>query len=401
MIFHYVAADKDGNLKEGSLEVDDFKQALTQLAGQELKPISVKPVKRADSKTHQLFGGISLPDKIFLAKYLSLMLKVGTDLLAAIDILIADFEKAAMKNFLLEVRDNLSRGQPFYAAFARYPKVFSPVFINLVKAAETSGNLQETFDALSASLARQAALRNSIKSALVYPVILLISSLAIFIFLVTFALPKIAGIFLEGGIDPPVFSRVVFGIGLYINEHVLVFGVTFIVLAVFVTYFFWKSAVGRRIAQRIFSKLPLVRKVFKDLAVQRFASTSSSLMKSGLPIVQTIDIAADTVGVEEFQIGLKRISKEGLTKGLTVGEAFKRETAFPKLVTNLIAVSEKAGHLEEVLDTISQFYADKAEGSIKSLVSFLEPILLLVMGLLVGLVALSIIIPIYQLTSQF
>jgi len=124
-------------------------------------------------------------------------------------------------------------------------------------------------------------------------------------------------------------------------------------------------------------------------------------MKAGLPIVQTIDIAADTVGGEDFRISLKRISREGLTKGLTVGEAFKRETVFPRLVTNLMAVSEKAGHLEEVLDTISGFYADRAEGSIKSLVSFLEPILLMTMGLLVGLVALSIIIPIYQLTAQF
>lgn len=401
MIFHYVAADKEGNLKEGSLEGDDFKQALLQLASKGLRPVSVKPVTKADSKTQQLFGGINLADKIFLVKYLSLMLQMGTDLLVAIDILIADFDKPAMKNFLLEVKDNLSRGQPFYAAFARYPKLFSPVFINLVKAAEASGNLQETFSDLSLSLNRQAVLRNNIKSALIYPVILLISSLAIFTFLVTFALPKIAGIFTEGGVDPPVFSRVVFGIGLYINEHILVFGSTILVLAVFMVYFFSKSLVGKRVIQKTFSRLPIIRKVFRDLAVQRFASTTSSLMRAGLPIVQTIDIAADTVGVEEFRISLKRISQEGLTKGLTVGEAFKREMVFPRLVTNLIAVSEKAGHLEDVLETLSQFFADRTEASIKSLVSFLEPVLLMVMGLLVGLVALSIIIPIYQLTAQF
>lgn len=401
MIFHYVAADKDGKVTEGSLEVDDFRQALSQLASRGLKPISVKPVSGAGAVGRRIFGGINLADKIFLTKYLSLMLEVGTDLLAAVDILIADFEKPAMKKFLLEVRDNLTRGQPFYTAFARYPRIFSPIFVNLVKAAETSGNLQETFDNLSVSLNQQQELRNRIRSALIYPAILLISSMAIFIFLVTFALPKIARIFLEGGINPPVFSRVVFSIGLFINENALLFMVAILAGVVFGVYFFWKTLAGRRVIQRIFGRLPLVKKVYRDLAVQRFAATTSSLMKAGLPIVQTINIAADTVNVEEFRVSLKRISEEGLTKGLTVGDAFKREVVFPRLVTNLIAVSEKAGHMEVVLDTIANFFAARAETAIKSLVAFLEPILLLIMGLLVGLVALSIIIPIYQLTAQF
>lgn len=384
------------------MEVDDFTQALQYLAGKELRPISVKPIKESEGfGARRVFGNINLTDKIFLTRYLSLMLRVGTDLLSAINILISDFDKPALKNFLLEVRDNLGRGQPFYAAFARYPRIFSPVFINLVKAAEASGNLQQTFEELSVSLGREAALRNSIRSALVYPVILLVTSMSIFIFLVTFALPKIAKVFSDGGINPPLFSRVVFGIGLFINAHALLFIPGLIIIVVFSAVFFWKFDVGRKLAQRMFSRLPLIKTVYRELAVQRFATTTSSLMKAGLSIIQSLNIAAETVNVLEFRASLLRISEEGLAKGLTIGEAFRKETVFPKLVTNLIAASERAGHLEDLLQTLSEFYASRAESAIKSLVSFLEPILLLFMGLLVGLVALSIVIPIYQLTAQF
>ena len=154
-------------------------------------------------------------------------------------------------------------------------------------------------------------------------------------------------------------------------------------------------------AQGFFSRLPLVRNVYRELALERFASTMSSLMKAGLPIVQTIRITAEAVGQEAFRISLLRIGEEGLSKGLTIGEAFRREIIFPKVVTNLMAISEKAGHLEDVLATLAEFYASGVEARIKALVSVLEPMLLLIMGVLVAVIALSIIVPIYQLTTQF
>ena len=124
-------------------------------------------------------------------------------------------------------------------------------------------------------------------------------------------------------------------------------------------------------------------------------------MRAGLPIVQTISIAADTVGLDSYRTALLRIANDGLAKGLTIGEAFRRETVFPKMVSNLVAISEKAGHLEEVLDTLAQFYETNIDANIKALVSLLEPMMLLVMGVMVAIIALAIIVPIYQLTTQF
>lgn len=402
MLYHYVAADASGKVIEAEIDADDLKSVLQYLAGKQLRPISVKPLKEVGVGIGRFFEGkITMADKVFLTKYLSLMLKVGTDLLSIINILISDFEKPAVRNFLLEVRDNLSRGQPFYKAFELRQRIFSKTFISLVKAAETSGNLQETFEELSESLVQESELRSKIRAALIYPLILLGASFSIMIFLVTFALPRIAKVFSEGGIQTPLFSRVVFGIGLFIGSNIWIIVAILAGIVILALYFYYKTEIGKRVFDEMLSHTPLIREIYRELAIQRLASTISSLMKAGLPIIETTKVAADVVGLSEFRYSLLRVANEGLVKGLTLGEAFKREVVFPKALTNLMAISEKAGHMEEVLKTLADFYAANVDTKIKSLVSLLEPLLLLLMGILVATITLSIIVPIYQLTTQF
>ncbi|MGD1003789.1 MAG: type II secretion system F family protein [Minisyncoccia bacterium] len=223
MLFHYVAADEAGKMTEGEYEADALGDVLRFLGGKQLRPISVKPIKQVKLGFMEgLFGNINTSDKVFLTKYLALMLRVGTDLLSAINILLMDFDKPAMRNFLLEVREDLSKGQPFYQAFARHPKDFSPTVINLVKAAEESGSLQKTFETLSVSLEKESEIRSKIKSAMIYPIVLVCMATAIMTFLVTFALPKVANVFSQSGITPPWFSQVVFTVGLFIGANILI-----------------------------------------------------------------------------------------------------------------------------------------------------------------------------------
>lgn len=346
-------------------------------------------------------GGISTEDKVFLTKYITLMLRVGTDLLSAINILIADFDKPAVRNFLLEVRDDLGHGEPFYVPFSKHPRDFSPTFISLVKAAETSGNLEKTFNNLSTTLEQEAELRSRVRSAMIYPIVLVCVASAILIFLTTFALPKVAGVFSNSGVQPPLFSEIVLGAGLFIGANIFPIIGIILVLGGATAWVVTKTDPGRRIFQSFLSHLPLIRGIYRDLAIQRMASTISSLMKAGLPITQTISVAADTVGIREYKDALVRIANDGLAKGLTIGEAFRREPVFPKMVSNLVAISEKAGHIDEVLGTLADFYAATVDAKITAAVSLLEPILLLVMGVMVATIALSIIVPIYQLTTSF
>ncbi|MDO8664871.1 MAG: type II secretion system F family protein [Candidatus Liptonbacteria bacterium] len=401
MLYHYSAADKTGKIVEAEMDADNLGQVLHFISQKEMKPLSVKPIKTAKGGFFGLFGGITLTDKLFLTKYLSLMLKVGTDLLSAVNILISDFDKPAMRNFLLEVRENLSSGRPFYQAFANYPRTFSVVFVNLIKSSEVSGNLQQTFEDLSVSMQNEAELRSKVRSAFIYPIILTVMAFIIIGFLVTFALPKIANSFLQAGIKPPAFSRIVFGVGLFVGDNIMLLSLSLLAIVSSLTYFFWRNPVGRRVASRIMESLPVIKTIYSDIAIQSFAYTFGSLMKAGIPIIQSINITTEVVGSEKFKVSLRRIAEEGLTKGLTIGEAFRRERVFPNVVSNLIAISEKAGHLEEVLKTLAEFYQTNVESGIKGLVSLLEPALLLIMGIMVAIIALAIIIPIYQLTAQF
>ncbi len=402
MRFHYIAFQSTGKVVEGNADGKDQAEVLAYLAKSGLRPISVKPLELGLSKYKKsLFGAkISLSDKIFLTKYLSLMLKVGTDLFKAIDILIADFDKPAVKALMLEIRGSLERGEPFHTTFLHYSNFFSPVFVNLIKAGETSGSLDHVLEDLSTSLEKESDLRSRLRGALVYPILLLVMAFLILTFLVTFALPKIADVFSGGGFNPPIFSRIVFAIGLFLGKYIVFFWGAGILIIGGLFLFFKKSKTGPLIFGRILSTAPLIKNVTGKLALQRFASTFSSLLKSGLPILDSLEITAQAVGQADIRDALRRISREGISRGLTVGDSFKREKVFPAVVSNLVAVSEKAGHLDEILKSLGDFYEKEIDSSVKTLVSFLEPALLIVIGFIVAVIALSIIVPIYQLVGQ-
>ncbi len=402
MQFRYVASQKDGRVVEDQIEAKDTAEVLQFIVSRGMKPVSIKPAEISGKGAKGLFGGkITLTDQVFLSKYLALMLKIGTGLLQAINILIEDFDKPAVKSFLLEVKANLERGQPFFSTFAKHPKVFSQVYINLIRAGEASGNLDTVFENLTTSLSKEKGMRDQIKGALIYPILLLSASVLILVFLVMFALPKIAAVFSQSGFTPPLFSRVVFAVGLFFGQYGAYILGFFVLLLILFIVFFKNVLVFRRLITSIVAEIPVVKDIVRKIALQRFAATLSSLIKAGIPLTDALEITAQAVGNVELREALIRVSREGLAKGLTVGEAFKREPFFPKTVVNLIAISEKAGHIEEVLGTLAEFYVSEIDGSLKTLVSVLEPAMLLVIGFVIGLIALSIIIPIYQLTTQF
>jgi len=400
MKYRYTASNSSGKIVDGNTEAKTAAEVLGFLAGQGLKPISIKSMGNVEVLGFKkMFGAaITTQDKVFLTKYLALMLKVGTDLYKAIDILIADFDKQAMKLLLIEIKDSLAKGQPLYSTFARYPRYFSSVFVNMIKAGEASGNLDKVLEDMSASLEKQENLRKKIKSVLVYPAVLLSLTLLIMLGLVSFALPKIAEIFTSSSLKPPLFSRVVFAIGLFLGDNLYIILPGIIGLSLGAFFFFRRTAIGRRYFDRILNKTVAINQVIFRIAIQRFASTLASLLKAGMPIIDALEITASAVGFPELEAAILRV-KVSVTKGLTIGESFQKETFFPKVVVNLISVSEKAGHIDDILVTLGDFYEFEIESSIKTLLSLVEPILLVFIGGIVGMIALAIIVPIYQLVG--
>ena len=403
MLFHYLAQDAKGHIKEGNINQPNTQAVLEYLTTQKLKPLSVKPLMLEKGKK-ELFvfkKGLSLTDKVFLTKYLALMLKVGTDLFSAIDILIEDFESGPARRFLLETRANLERGEPFWKTFSQHPDYFSPVVTNLIKAGEASGNLETTLNQVSSSLERDKNLQTKVKSSLIYPVVLMIMSLFMIIFLVTFAVPRLGEMFLGTGQAIPTYTRIVLSTGMFLNRNIFIVFPLIIGIPLGLFYYFRKVKRGKELFSSLLEKLPVARDLVEKMALERFSSVLSSLIKAGMPIIQAIEVTASAVGHPKYEAALLRIAKEHLAKGISIGDSFKKEKIFPAVVSNLLAIGEKAGHTEEILGTLSEFYAVEIEGALKTLVSMLEPLLLMFLGVVVGGIALSLIVPIYQLVGQF
>lgn len=404
MLYHYIAADKDGKIYQSDVEAASIEEVLALIAKQSWKPISVKPLREVISiKSRLPFSEekITLQDKIFLMKYLSLMLRVGTDLFKAIDILIQDFDKQVIKNFLIEVRSNLEKGNQFYISFENHPEIFSKIVVNLVKAAEASGNLEKTLLDVSNSYSKEAELKSKVKGALIYPVLLLVVSFAIVVLLVTFVLPRIAVVFEGSGAEMPFFTSLVVTFGQFMNKYFIIVFPVGLGLMVLAYLFFAKTERGKIVLGNMIKRAPLIKNIFNKLAVQRFSSTLSSLLKAGIPFINSLEITADAVGDEDVKRALLRIARDSISRGVPIGESFKRESIFPQVVINLIAIGEKSGHVEEILGTLSEFYEKEIDESLKNFVAILEPALLVVIGLIVAGIAFSVIMPIYQLVSQY
>jgi len=403
MLFHYLAQDFKGRIKEANINQPNLKAALEYLTSQNLRPISVKPVTfESKKKGIKIFKEtLTLTDKVFLTKYLSLMLRVGTDLFSAIDILIEDFESGPARRFLLEIRTSLEQGKPFWYSFNQHPEYFSPVVANLIKAGETSGNLELTLSRVSQDLERERDLSSKVKSSLIYPVLLLVASFLMILFLSTFAVPKLGTMFLSTGQKIPIYTRIVLGTGMFLNHYVYIVFPLALGIPLGLFFYFTKNKNGRKNFNKILEKIPVARNLMEKMALERFASVLSNLIHAGMPIIQAIEVTSTAVGNPKYEATLSRISKEYLAKGLSIGDSFKKEKVFPPVVTNLLAIGEKAGHTEEILNTLSAFYESEIDVSLKTLVAFIEPAMLIILGVIIGGIALSLIVPVYQLVSQF
>ena len=401
MLFKYRASDEEGKIIEGEGDFVNENAVLEFLKGKHLNPINLELVVTRTKIRTSLFGSsITITDQIFLTRYLALMLKVGTDIFKAIDILISDFGKPTVRSLLIEIRENLSKGQPFYSTFAKYPKIFSPVFTNLIRAGEASGNLEKVFEELSDSLEKQRDLSQRIKSALVYPILLVVASIGIVALLVTFAIPKMASLFEGNEIKMPAVTKMIFSFSKFLSHYGLYILIVVILFIIGLIMFYKLTLIGRRFFQRIAYKIPLVKNILTKMSYQRFAVTFGALMRAGLPILENLEITATTVGNEEMRQALLRIAHEGIIKGVTLGDAFRREEVFPQTIRTLVSIGEKAGQTEEVLHTLSTFYDGEIDSAVKSLVSIFEPLMLIIIGLVVGGIAMAVILPVYQFTTQ-
>lgn len=401
--FIYEAFNREGLVVKGELDIKSKKDVAEFLENKSLVPIIIQEkgeIREVHRLSSSVFERITIPDRIFLLRNLSAMIKAGLGLIEALDILITDAEKELMRKILTTAKFNLEKGQPLSATFAYYKKYFSPIFIGLVKAGEISGRLEESLNELIQHLVRDHSLRKKVKSALAYPFILLVASIGVIFSLLFFVLPRLTVSLKRSGADLPAITKIVLKISNALVYSplldLLVIGAT-IVLFIYLR----RTDLGREIFARITFRIPIVNTLIKKVAIIRFARTLASLIESGIGVIESLELSAQAVGNSAYKKAITE-SIEQVKNGVPLSKALRQnQKLFPHLLVSMMAVGEKTGTLADVLKNFSNFYEEEVDNTLKDLITFLEPILLLVMGLIIGVIAISILLPIYQLVGKF
>lgn len=403
MIFTYEATDQAGAITRGEFETSSREAVVDYLLKKGLIPVSVQEkgaIKGVKGLSLNLFQKITPIDKILFVRNLATAIKAGVSIIEALDILIVDANKGTMKEVLNRAKLNLQNGQPLSATFWAQRKFFPPIFVGMLKAGEASGQLDATLSELSRYLNREYNLRKKVKSALAYPAILFFASVGVVTLLLTLVLPRLTKVFKQSDTDLPLITRILVKISDIITQS---FILDFIVIGALIGLFMYikKTVWGRRMFVRFLFRVPVTREVIRKIALVRFTRTLGSLIGSGISIIEALELVAESIGNELYKEATFKIIDQ-VKNGIPLSKALSGYTElFPHFLTSLVMVGERTGSVEYILKTFADFYDNEVNHTLKNLTTFLEPVMLLVMGIIIGAIALSILLPIYQLVSRF
>ena len=347
-----------------------------------------------------LFSRVSLQEKILFAKHLSIMVRSGIPLVKSLGIIQHQIKSGTFRKIIDELTVGVNNGQFLSAGLERYVRTFGNAFVNIVKIGETSGNLSENLNHLSIELKKKYDLERKVRGALIYPVIILVAVFGLGAVLTLFIFPKIMPIFERSKIILPLPTRILIVVVNFLSEYGL-WVVVGLVAAAVIMKILLKIPAVRFYYLRFFIAVPFIGKIIKSVNMANFTRTLATLIKSGVKIVEALGITADSMGNEVYRREVRAIA-EGVRRGETIAEYLvARKRLFPLTAAQMVEVGEAAGNLEENLIYLSEFYEEEVDDVLKNLSNTVEPVLILVMGIIVGFIALAIITPIYAITRSF
>ncbi len=400
--YTYIATSFDGKTEQGTQQAIDERHLAQALKGQGLMLVRVLPDGRAlkmGALKQFSFSRVSLAEKIFLTKNLQVMLSTGLSLVKSVDILLVQVKNATLKKALTEIKERINTGEALSDSLARYPKIFSALYCNMIKVGEETGTLDNIFQVLVLQLEKEHELKAKIGNALIYPGIIVGIMMVVGVIMVTIVLPNLNTFFVSLNIDIPIHTRIVLAVGnfLSVNWYLL-----FVLPAAFVAaiYFTLKTSWGKQSADRLLLKTPILAPVIKKSNSAFFVRSLSSLIAAGVPLVKSLEITAGTVKNYYFQEALLQASGK-IKKGEELSSALlPSKHIFPTGVIDMIRVGEETGKTSVILKELADFYEKEAMDSIEKMTVVIEPLMIVVMGVGVGIFALSIIQPIYSSLSS-
>jgi type IV pilus assembly protein PilC len=397
--FKYKAKDKEGKTVQGLVEASSITQAAKILREKDLLVIFLFP--KGESLTTQVKKGLSrvtLQDKVNFTRQLSTMINAGLNITESLSIL-ENQANPAMGQLLNDVVREVEGGGNFADALEKHPKVFDQIYVALIRSGEAAGVLDKILLRLADNLEKGSEFRRKIKGAMVYPVIVVGGMIAVIVIMVIFVIPKLTMIYEEFQADLPISTKILIGVSKFASHF------WWIVLIILAGLVFFVKALSRNPQVKkqldwLTFKMPIIGKLRKGMVLTEFTRTLGLLIGSGILIVEAIDVTCKSLGSPNYEEKMRDVAKE-VEKGLPLATALARTEIFPPILPQMIAVGEETGKLDEVLGKVSTYFEQEADAAVKGLTTAIEPIIMIILGVGVGFLMISIIMPIYSLTSKF
>ena len=400
MKFNYQARTEDGQIQSGVVEASSREVAIDLLQKQDLYVTLLEEMGASPAYARKivLFGGVSRKDVVLFSRQLSIMFKAKVSLVESLAVLSEQAQNLDLKEKIMIISEDVEGGTAFSEALTKHPKLFSPFYIAMVKAGEAAGKLSESLDYLAEHLEKEYYLTSKIKGAMVYPALILSFSVLVLMIMILFVIPNLITVLEETGQELPFITSLVIS---FTNIAKKWFGLFLIAEIGFFAYIFryYKTKKGKRFFDKLSLKIPSVGSFLKMLYVSRFAENLSTLISGGLPIAQALGITAEIVGNSAYQEVIFE-SREAVKRGDSLSSSLRTAPdIFPPMFCQMVLVGEKTGTLDRSLLEIVGFYQSETERAIESLLSILEPAMIMFLGLIVGGLMFSVMMPMYQVMS--
>ncbi len=399
MLFKYRAV-KDNQIFEKKIEANSIDAVVDYLQRNNYIPISIEPIKIKQSSFLNFFNNkLNFNDIVDFTRQIAIMLNAGLTIIDSLEILKKQTLKPAMQKIIIDIDNEIKAGNSFSSALKKYNKNFSNLYIALVKSGEASGKLGEILLKLADNLEKEREFKSKLKGALIYPVVILIAMIIVMFIMVTFVIPKLLGLYKDFNVTLPWTTQLLISI----SDFMVRFWPLMISLC-FVSFYFIKkyleTEIGKKNFDQFLLKLPIFGNIIKISSLVNSTRTLAILIGAGVSILDSLNIVIDTSDNLIFKKAFKNIYQK-VEKGQSLGVSLEQEEVFPPILVQMTVVGEQTGNLDDTLMRLSKYFESESEIAIKSMTTLIEPMILVILGLGVGFLVMSVITPIYNLTSSF
>jgi type IV pilus assembly protein PilC len=401
-VFNYTAVDSEGSQRQGTIDAVNIDLAISALQRRGLVISDISPVEAAGSGLKSrisFFDRITNADIVMLSREITSLFEAQVSALRAFRLLASEARTPKLASRLTDIGNDIQSGASISAALSRHPDVFSPFYVNMVRAGEESGKLDETFSFLADYLDRNYEITQKARNALIYPAFILATFLIVMILVMTVIIPQLSGMLLEVGQTPPIYTVIVIAISNFFVHYGLLLLVA-LVIGAFFLFRYGQTQAGAELFSRARMDTPAVGNLFQKLYLSRIADNLGTMLRSGVQILRGLEITAAVVGDPTYE----RILMEAVNDvkgGFPVSEALRKHPEMPGIMVAMIKIGEETGNMGAILETIARFYRREVNNTIDTLVGLIEPFLIVTLALGVGVLLASVLIPIYNIASSF